>query len=186
MRKYLFIFIVSFFSLTQTKAQDSGLSFELHYPLVFADDLNSFSDVQGIFGGALQYQLTDNHKFNYGVEYRFDLSQSRKDNFNVITSTSFQYLMNHINLFTKLNVDEMEKFKVYIDAGFTVYKYKEGSNSQSYTGFNGGLGFNYDIMRRIYLQANFNYIKSFKKQQQTSFVDKESHQIIRFGLGFKI
>lgn len=184
MRKFLIVLIVLFSSYSTLQAQDSGLSFELHYPLVFENANNQYSETQGIFGGALQYQLTANDRINYGLEYKFDLNQTKRilDSY----SEDLQFMLNHINVFTKISLDEHNAFKMYIDGGLTIYKYKQSVASQSYSGFNAGLGFSYDIMERIYIHTNFNYIKGFKKQKQTGFVDTESKQVIRLGLGFKI
>jgi len=184
MRNYLIILALALCTFTNSIAQDSGLSFELHYPLVFENPNNQYSETQGVFGGALQYQLTANDRFNYGVEYKFDLNQTKK--ITEISSEDLQFILNHLNLFAKINLDDTNAFKLYVDGGLTIYKYKQSVASQSYTGFNAGLGFSYDIMERIYLHTNFNFIKSFKKQQQTGFVDTESKQVIRLGLGFKI
>jgi hypothetical protein len=185
MNKYFFFLLLSLGFLSQSIAQDSGLSFELHYPIDFEKSTNQYTDVQGIFGGSLQYQLTDNNEFNYGIEYKFDLNQGRKI-LQYSTGETFNFLINHINFFTKLNLDEYEKFKLYIAAGFSVYNYNKSSTSSSYTGFNGNLGFTYDLIERIYFQSNFSYVKAFLKQKQTGYVDTESRQIIRLGIGFKL
>lgn len=187
MYKYLIILVIALSSFLQINAQDSGVSFELHYPAIFADENNNYSDVQGVFGGAIQYQLTDNNKFNYGVEYKFDISQVKKvGRDSTIPVTNRNILINHLNIFSKLNLDDYEKFKMYVDAGFSTYKDQENSKSQSFNGFNGGLGLSYDMIERVYLHTSFNYIKAFKKDKQTDNVETESQQIIRIGIGFKL
>lgn len=187
MYKHLITLAVILGSFSQINAQDSGVSFELHYPAIFANENNNYSDVQGVFGGAIQYRLSDNNKFNYGVEYKFDISQVkdvRRES--TIPVTSRNILINHINIFSKLDLDDYQKFKMYVDAGFSTYKDKENSNSQSFNGFNGGIGLSYDMIERVYLHTSFNYIKAFKKDKQTDNVETESQQIIRIGIGFKL
>jgi len=185
MNKFFLFLAITLSLITRSIAQDSGLSLELHYPLDFEKSTNQYTDVQGIFGATLQYQLTDNDKFNYGVEYKFDLNQANKV-LEYSPSSQFNFLVNHINLFAKMNLDEYEKFKLYIAGGFSVYNYNKSSTSSGYTGFNGGVGLSYDLVERVYFQTNFSYVKAFLKKRQTGFVDTESRQIIRFGVGFKI
>ena len=185
MNKIILLLVLSFSFFFKAQSQDSGLSFELHYPLDFEKSTNQYTDVQGIFGAAIQYQLTANDKFNYGIEYKFDLNQGNKI-LQYSPNKPFSFLINHINLFTKLNLDDYEKFKLYISAGFSVYNYNKSSTSSSYTGFNGGVGISYKLVDRIYFHSNFSYVKAFLKQKQTGYVDTESRQIIRFGVGFRI
>ncbi len=171
--------------LTKSMAQDSGLSFELHYPLDFEKTTNQYTDVQGIFGGALQYRLTDNDKLNYGIAYKFDLIQANKI-LPYSPTKKFNFLVNHINLFGKLNLDNSNLLQLQVTGGLSVYNYNKSSNNSGYTGFNAGVGLSYNLVERVYFHTNFSYIKAFLKQKQTGFVDTESRQIIRFGVGFRI
>jgi len=186
MQRFIQVLLISISTLSNINAQDSGLSFELHYPTIFVDENNDFSDVQGVFGGTIQYQLSANDKFNYGVEYKFDISQVKVKLSDTAPTTNTNILINHINVFSKIDFDEYQKFRMYVNVGFTTYKNRESSNSQSFNGFNGGLGLSYEMLDRVYLHTSFDYIKAFKKVKQTDIVETESQQIIRIGLGFKL
>lgn len=181
-----FIFLTIFLSsLLNVFAQKTGISAELHYPFLMPSDKNNYSDVNGIFGGAFQFQFTDNEVVNYGIEYKFDINQTYQKYENS-TPDKFNFVMNHINGVLKVNLDLMQKTQLYTDAGFTFYKYKGGSQQQGFTGFNVGAGLNYQFIEQFYGQLTYNYVNAGIKQQQTGFQDKENYGIVRLTIGFKI
>lgn len=185
MKQYFIILLLVFGSFSFIHAQDSGVSFEVHYPLDFEKETNQYSEVFGIFGGALQYQFTDAARYNFGVEYRFDLNQANRL-FDGGPSKKVQFVQSHLNIFSKIYLDDAERFKGYVAGGFTTYKYSQSSTTQAYIGYNVGIGFNYDLLERVYIHSSYSYIKASKRQKQTDFVDDETRHIIRFGLGFKL
>ncbi len=171
----------------QLFAQNSGISVGLHYPLTIPAEKNNYSDVNGTFGMGFQFQFTDDEVFNYGLEYEFDMNQTyQRYDFGSSQTDSFNFMMNHLNGFTKINLDRAQNIKFYTDAGFTFYKYKEGQGQQGFTGFNVGAGLNYEFIEKFYFQATYHYINTGIKQQQTGFIDKENFNLFRIGIGFKI
>lgn len=166
-------------------AQNSGIIAELHYPLLMPSDKNNYSEVNGVFGGAFQFQFTDNELVNYGIEYKFDLNQTYQK-FEYTTAERLTFIMNHLNGVLKVNLDLMQKTKLYTNAGFTFYKYKGGAEQQGFTGFNVGAGLNYQFIDQFYGQVSYNFVNAGIKQLQTDFHDKENFGIFRITIGLKI
>jgi len=184
MRKLILISIYLLAGLQLINAQNSGISVEIHYPITFADQYQG--DLSGVLGGSFQFQFSDNEKFNYGVEYKFDTNQATLIHENS-TAKKKVYLYNHINLFSKINLDTAERLKMYLSTGISIFKYNNSKRSPSYIGFNVGTGFSYNITNQLYLFTNYTFIKARKKQQNNSeYIDRETLQIIRLGVGFNI
>ena len=185
MYKSFFIALLLISSMIHSFAQNSGVSVELHYPLMSANENNNYSDVSGLFGAAFQFQFTDHEVFNYGVEYKFDLNQSFQ-RYEGSPGSSFNFMMNQINGFGKVNIDALKKTKIYTNAGFVFYKYKDSQYQPGFTGFNIGGGLSYEFIEKFYAQISYNYIHAGLKQRQTGFVDVENFSALRMGIGFKI
>ncbi len=184
MQKLSFIFLFLIGSIQISNAQDSGISVEIFYPIVATEEYQG--DLEGVLGGAFQFQFSDTDVFNYGLEYKFDTSQATINYGNGAEPKKKSYLFNHINAFTKINIDSEQKLKGYLDGGFSVFKFGGGSSSRSYLGYNVGAGLSYDIMEQFYIFSNYNYVKASKNQNNDEFQYKETLQIIRFGIGYNI
>ncbi len=182
-KKIIFFTILLGFAI-KSNAQYSGMSFEVHYPLIFSNSLNDYSDTNGVLGGSLQYQFTDNIPFNFGLEYKFDLIQAvRKLEYS--DPTQINYLISNINLFSKMMLITMPEMQIYVSGGFTQYKYKSNPTGRSNLGFNIGGGLNYDIYNQIYLFSNYSYLNTTLKYNNGESGNNETHQMVRIGFGFK-
>ncbi len=186
MRTYLLfaVFLIGFFNIS--KAQDTGVSFEMHYPLIFSDEHNAYTDNEGVLGGALQFQFTDNVPFNFGIEYKFDLFQTIENLSEYTETTKRNFLISNINLFSKMMFVTVPELQLYTTGGFTTYKYKNTSTGRSHIGFNVGAGLSYDIFEKIYLFSSYSFIKATLKQNDGESLTSDKYQLIRIGFGFKI
>lgn len=189
MRNYFILIILILGLQTRGNAQ-SGLSFEMHYPLIFTYQNNNNDDSdtlekrnnEGVLGGNFQYQFSDNTNYNYGISYIFETIQEAS----IITNTQAKkkyFLINHINLFGKISFNSIPKLQAIASGGFTTYK-KGGSKSN--IGFNYGGGFQYDLFKEIYFFTTYHYAKARIKQNVDYSTDPEYHHIVRFGLGFRL
>jgi len=168
-----------------SNAQKSGINAEIHYPFTIPNEKNNYPQVDGIFGGAFQFIFTDSEFANYGIEYKFDSNQTYQK-YEYSNPVKINFVMSHINGVLKVNIDAMQKAKLYTDAGFTFYKYKKGLGQQGFTGFNVGAGLSYDFIDQFYGQLTYNYVHAGLKQQSSDFKDKEKFGIVHVTLGFKI
>lgn len=184
MYKFIILIIILFGFSTKSNAQYSGMSFEVHYPIIFSDEANTYSDTEGVLGGTLQYQFTDNIPFNFGVEYKFDLIQAVEQRSELHEPTKINFLISNINVFSKMLFITHPELQLYVAGGFSQYKYSGGETTPSYLGFNFGSGLTYDIFDKIYLLSSYSYIQTSLKQNEGGKL-KDKQQLIRVGFGFK-
>jgi len=184
MTKYILLVIALLGSMKFINAQDTGLSFEVQYPILFSDEKNAYPINNGVLGGSLQYQFTDNIPFNFGVEYKFDFFQSHKGTYNGTKILPVSFLYSNFNLFGKFLFIDIPEMQLYATGGFTTYKYSTGL-SRSFLGFNTGAGLTYDIFDQIYASTSFSYIKATRKSLNNSYKETEKNMLLRVGLGFK-
>lgn len=184
MQKLILTLVVLTITLTNY-AQDSGISAEIHYPITSSERYTG--ELVGVLGGAFQFQISDDDVFNYGLEYKFDTNQATITNRSYTSNSSSakkkMYLYNHLNLFSKINITKDELFKLYLDGGLSVFKY---DGRYPFVGYNAGVGLSYDIMDKIYIFSNYNYVKANQKQSSTDYKLEETLGVIRFGVGFNI
>ena len=180
---FLILLIIAFSN--SVKAQDSGISFEVQYPLIFSDE-NSYPNNVGMLGGSLQYQFTDGIPFNFGMEYKFDLFQTTEKLSEFSEHTKRNFLISNINLYSKMLFITLPQLQLYTTGGFTVYKYKNTGVGRSFLGFNVGAGITYDIFDKIYVVGSYSYIKATLNDSFGNPFSKDEHQLIRVGFGFKL
>ena len=180
MQKKIITVLLLLFSFVIT-AQDSGITIEIHYPITASEE--HYGELVGVLGAAFQFQISDDDILNYGLEYKFDTNQATIGRHNSTEVTKKMYLYNHINLFSKINLDRDARFKLYLDGGLSIFKYNGNHN---YIGYNAGAGLAFDIMDGIYIFSNYNFVKANKKQSGLSYKPEETLGIIRFGIGFTI
>lgn len=185
MYKYFLLITISIGFFTQSKGQDTGMSFEVHYPLIFSQD-NTYSDSQGILGGALQYQFTDNIPFNFGLEYKFDLIQTTEHISEYTEPTKRNFLISNINLYSKMLFVTIPELQLYTTGGFTTYKYKDSGIGRSHLGFNAGAGLSYDMFGSIYLFTSYSFIKATLTQNDGESLTSDKHHLVRLGFGFNL
>lgn len=187
MKQSVILLLMSLLS-TGIFAQDTGISFEIDYPLIFSNRENQYSDTSGILGGALQYQVTDDIPFNFGFEYKFDLIQATEilgANGN-ITAKKRAFLLNSLNAYGKMLFLDIPELQFYVTGGFSTYKYRGGKGTPSYIGYNAGGGITYDIMDQTYLLVTYSFMKARVKQYNGITINIDKNQLIRLGLGFKL
>jgi len=182
MRRFFLNISFVLLSVMYLNAQESGISFEMQYPLLFSDGANEYPENNGVLGGVLQYQITDNIPFNFGFEYKFDLFQSYKNLYDNSKVKRIGFLINNINAYSKMMFITVPELQLYVSGGFVVYKYTKGL-SRSYLGYNIGGGLTYDVFDKIYLVTSFTHIQATRKGIDLEIKHKEKHQLLRVGIG---
>lgn len=185
MYKFIILTLILAGFNTKMNAQYSGVSFEIHYPIIFSHENNTYSDSEGVFGGALQYQFTENIPFNFGLEYKFDLVQTIEHLSEYSEPTKRNFLISNINVFSKMMFITAPELQLYVSSGFSQYKYRGGDTTPSYLGFNIGGGLSYDIYDQIYILSSYSFVKTNQKSFSGDYKKDETNQIIRAGFGFK-
>lgn len=186
MRTFLVPIVLILSWIIPTNAQNSGVAFELHYPIIIPADANYVNDISGIIGGSISFQFTDNPVYNYGLKYTFDQLASRANSRYTTAVTELNFMTHHIDGFGTVNLNSTQTVKGVLEAGISFYKYRESTLQPSYFGYNVGPGINVEFHERFYAFASYHFIKTGLKDKQTEFIEKETMQAIRAGIGFKL
>lgn len=185
--KRLFLLTSIFFALTLSlQAQDSGVSFELHYPFAIADVQNNTTELTGLLGAAVGFQFSNMSNFNYGIKYKFDQYTYSQDRLNSIQTERKNFMMHNINGFGKYYINYSGTMEAVFEGGLTFYKYNKSNTQPSYFGFNLNPGLNYNFHENFYALVNYSYINTGLKDRQTEYVKKEQFHVFRVGIGFKL
>jgi len=147
-------------------------------------ETNYSTEVDGVIGGSFNFQFTDNLQYNFGASYQFDVFQYNLLQSEYSTPTKAGFMMNHIDLYSKLMFIDLPELQLKILGGFTTFKYKSGASDRSYNGFNAGAGFSYDVSEQLYIISNYTFIHATKKYNDGSSQTPESFHLARLGLGF--
>ena len=186
MRKITLIAVLLVVFFGKMNAQDSGVSFELHYPILIPDATNYVSETNGVIGGGIGFQFSDADVFNYGLKYKFDQISSRTTLIGSNTSNSLNFMIHSINAFGTVNLNNSQTVKGVVEAGIAFYKYRESTTQPSYFGFDLGPGINVEFNEQFYAFGSYNFLKTQLKQKQTGYIESEKLQAIRIGVGFKL
>jgi opacity protein-like surface antigen len=100
-------------------------------------------------------------------------------------TTKRNFLINNLNVFSKMLFVTIPELQLYTSAGFTTYKYKNTTTGRSHIGFNAGAGLSYDIFEQIYFLASYSFIKATLKQNDGESLTSDKHHLARLGAGFK-
>lgn len=185
MKKILLLTIV-IICFNNIKAQtSSGVSLEMHYPVVISlSETNDYTELDGVIGGSFNFQFTDNLQYNFGFSYQFDVFQYNYYPNEYVEPTKSGFMMNHINLYSKLLFIDAPELQMKIQGGFSTYKYRKSQTDRSYNGYNAGAGLSYDVSEQLYITGNYSFIHAAKKFNDGSSGAPEVFHIGRIGLGF--
>lgn len=181
----IFLLLFLLLNIYISKAQYSGVSLEMHYPIVVSvAETNYSTEVDGVIGGSFNFQFTDNLQYNFGASYQFDVFQYNLLQSEYSKPTKSGFVMNHIDLYSKLMFIDLPELQLIILGGFTTFKYKKSANDRSYNGFNAGAGFSYDVSEQLHIITNYSYIQATKKYNDGTRPTPEGFHLARIGLGF--
>lgn len=183
--KLLFLFII--FSSVTIYAQDYKWSVEVNYPISVGDKLGN--DDTGIIDVGVKYRFLDLNLVKIGVGANVGLF---RDNI-VIGFLPETYNFDETDwliqpkIFAEFKVPTLEKWSPSIGLGYTFVETRLKDNldignvggSYSTGDLNLSLGLSYDISKRFFAQAQYDYMK-----QKTKF-EKRNQGFLKFGFGFK-
>jgi hypothetical protein len=148
-QQLLFILIITFFSISFTRSQDTGISVEVFYPIQKTTEYSG--DLTGILGLALQFQFTDYDKANFGAEYRYDMIQGIYNVGNNTTPGKKNYSFSNLGVFSKINLDQDALFKLYAGSGMDIFNWGSFGGKKKYIGYYFSGGLSYDLLEQWYI-----------------------------------
>lgn len=190
--KLLIISLALFFQFL--KAQESSLSvsngkfsLEVVYPFYF-DSSNFLEEVVGIGG---KYRFINNEKINYGLSLNLDYTRYKtyKAMYSASELTSQSYYYNnaidaHLNGIVEFNIENLEKIKPFMGAGFTMLTTVGSNETTNSKGFNYVFGAQIYLLKSLFVITNFQNFVIYSKREN---VKTSGHSnTLKLGLGFRL
>lgn len=195
MKSRLF-FILSILALTSSFAQEKRWNVETNYTIVPGDGVfgeDNFIDV------GVKYRFVKLGIFNLGFGVNGGFSRFNVENTGFESRTDKTYLIQP-RLFTDVQIPGLNKLRPSLGLGYsfvnvvsdlTFSNGNEGSNSSWNQGFNFNLGLSYDISRRFFIQAQYDFIDLTPNEDVPDNIVFLNPPVngdinnIRLGLGFR-
>ncbi len=181
MKKITISFLLLVLVFFPSKAQDTGISAEVFYPIQMPREYQG--DLTGILGIAFQFQFTDNDFANFGAEYRYEMIQGVYQT-QYTDPTYKTYSFSNLGLFGKLTLNRDETFKLYTGLGMDIFDWGNTGGKRKFLGYYASGGVYFDILDQWYLFTNYQYSRATKKDNSGNYTYREYLNTLRFGFGF--
>jgi len=187
----LAIFLVSF----SLSAQDYKWSVEANYPISVGDDLGN--DAPGIIDAGVKYRFLDYKIAKIGAGINAGYFKKTIDNQSIPQSTNFDETIWIIQpkVFAEFTIPSISKLHPSIGLGYSFVNIKDEGlffdenikSSGTEGGINLNMGLSYDITKRFFLQAQYDYVNTKKtfSYEQSEYVDRKYLGYLKAGIGFR-
>lgn len=199
MKKLYFLTILLFFLSVTLFAQDYKWSVEANYPLSIGDELGN--DAPGIVDLGIKYRFLDFNIVKIGAGVNVGVLKGNIKSYDGFNGEPDSFDFDETNwviqpkVFAEFTIPGINKLHPNIGIGYTVISSKtkglfSGQNIES-SGSDGGinlnLGLSYDISKRFFLQAQYDYVrnKGSFDYEDINIVNKQNLGFLKFGAGFR-
>ncbi|MBU2997659.1 outer membrane beta-barrel protein [Cellulophaga baltica] len=195
MKNLYFLTISMFLIATSLCAQDQKWSIEANYPISVGEDLGN--DVPGIIDLGLKYRFVDLNIVKLGASINAGVLNGNVGSGDFDNSIDFDETdwLIQPRVFTDITIPTLSKLHPSVGLGYTFIESKfDGSsfgesfdNTESFGGLNINLGLSYDIINRIFVQVQYDYVRS-NYDYEVNDVEYENDQnlgFLKLGVGFR-
>ncbi len=184
----LFIFTIKLFS------QNSKLSIEASFPIPIGDNFLE-ENYGGIVDVGAKYRFSELKILNIGASINGGfLKNSKADSNNLFDVNVFPI---QPRIFAELNIEKLNKLHPQIGLGYSFLIFKAKSNGinpdfletnidRTESGINLNLSLSYDITDKLFLQAQYDFIKTGVDNDVPNTKYNTNINILKFGLGLQI
>ena len=184
----LLIFTIKSFS------QDSKLSIEANFPIPIGDNFLG-ENYSGIINIGAKYRFSEFKILNIGASINGGFLKYSKANSNNLFDVNVYPIQPRV--FAEFNIEKLSKIHPQIGLGysFLIFKAKPNGiipNSQTTnldkteSGVNLNLGLSYDITQKLFIQAQYDFIKIGVDNDVPDKKYNTNINILKFGLGLRI
>ncbi|AUP80904.1 outer membrane protein [Flavivirga eckloniae] len=188
---FLLVFSIKSFS------QDSKFSVVANYPIAIGDNFLG-QNYNGLVDLGAKYIFSENEIVNIGASINFGFFQNSKSG-----ATDLNQLFDvkifpiQPRIFAELNIPNLEKFHPQIGLGYSIVifnaNWAENRNADlpadiddNENGFNINIGLSYDLTNKLFLQAQYDFIKIGVEDGVPDTSYNTNINILKFGIGLKI
>ncbi|MBD1261631.1 outer membrane beta-barrel protein [Maribacter polysiphoniae] len=200
MKYKLLLFPVLFFSINSI-AQDLNYkwSAEANYPISIGDELGN--DTPGIIDLGLKYRFVNLDFVTFGAGINAGIFHDNIQSYDG-NGSDFDETNTFIQpkVFAEFNIPGMDKLRPSIGLGYTIVRSKFDGTLGNFTetpeeailsvtesdgGINLNLGLSYDIGKRFYIQAQYDYIRLNVRRDNSQLNKDQNLGLLKFGFGFR-
>ena len=192
MKQNLLVGLLLIFTLNAF-TQDSKFSLEANYPITIDQNFLG-EDSYGIIDLGLKYRFVELNPLKLGISINGGVLV---DNSNQNNSPQDFLVTTYIiqpKIFAEFNIQSIENFHPFIGLGYTFMNFQlSGSNngmdvsgeSDKLSGFGLNFGIAYDISRKIFIQAQYDFTK-LNVDDVPDIKFNTNVNLLKLGIGFRI
>ena len=194
MKKIYFLTVSVFFLSVGLFAQDQKWSVEANYPLTVGDELGN--DAPGILDVGVKYRFLDFNIVKIGAGINAGIFKEETQNYSepVVDIKETHWLIQP-KVFAEFTIPGIQKLHPSVGLGYTFLqsKYKgifPGAPDKTSTNLGGvslNLGLSYDITKRFFVQAQYDYtrITDNREFEGQKYKFKQNLGYLKVGVGFR-
>lgn len=193
MKQKLLLALLLIFSI-KSFSQDSEFSIEANFPIPIGDNFLG-QNYGGIIDIGAKYKFTELKMVSIGASINGGFLKNSKAHPNNMSNVNVYTIQPRI--FTELNIQSLSKLHPQIGLGYSFLIFKVKSNqidseflesSLDFTddGINLNFGILYDITDKLFLQAQYDFIKIGVDSDIPNIKYNTNINILKFGLGLRI
>ena len=196
MKLRLIITVVILFTI-KSFSQDSKFKLELSYPIAIGDNFLG-QNYNGLIDLGAKYKFSDNKIIDIGASLNFGFFQNTKSgatDLNQLFDVKIFPLQPRI--FAEFNIPNLEKIHPQIGIGYSILIYNADWNENrnadlpadiddNKNGFNFNIGLSYNLTDKLFLQAQYDFIKIGVEDGIPDTGYNTNINILKFGIGLRI
>jgi opacity protein-like surface antigen len=196
MKVRLVTILVIFFTI-KSFSQDSKFSIEANYPIAIGDNFLG-QNYNGLVDFGAKYRFSNNEIINIGASLNFGFFQNTKSGASDLNQLfDVKIFPIQPRIFAEFNIPNLEKIHPQIGIGYSILLYNadwdENRNADlpadiddNESGFNFNIGITYDLSEKLFLQAQYDFIKIGVEDGIPDTSYNTNINILKFGIGFRI
>ena len=188
--------LLTFFLIFTIKSfsQDSKLSIELSYPIPIDNNFIG-ENYSGIIDVGVDYRITNLNPVSIGISLNGGVLVNNSNQNNGFQDFKVTSYVIQPRLFGELDLESLDKFHPSVGLGYTIMVFDaSGTNngfdvsdaSDSQNGFNFNFGLAYDITEKLFVQAQYDFVKLGAENDVPDIKFNTNVNILKIGLGYRL
>ena len=184
----LLIFSIKSFS------QDSKFSLELNYPIPIDNNFVG-ENYNGIIDIGADYRIANLNPVNIGISLNGGVLVNNSNQNNGFQNFKVTSYVIQPRIFGELHLESIDKFHPTVGLGYTIMVFNaSGTNngfdvsdsSDTQSGFNFNFGLAYDITEKLFVQAQYDFVKIGVDNDVPDIKFNTNVNILKIGLGYRL
>ena len=184
----LLIFSIKSFS------QDSKFSLELNYPIPIDNNFVA-ENYNGIIDIGVDYRLANLNPVNIGISLNGGVLVNNSNQNNGFRDFKVTSYVIQPRIFGNLDLESIDKFHPTVGLGYTIMVFDASGINNGFdvsdandtlSGFNFNFGLTYDITEKLFVQAQYDFVKLRVDNDVPDLKFNTNVTILKIGLGYRL